>query len=156
MEKSQLDNLINFAFIFHIQCDSKWMNHDVAYFLDKWQKIIGTKSTKNVFIPECENIKNWTETWRVTDSEYNEVKQILSFIRQLNSRPINNILETDNHLPNNNWRPDDLVKLYKNNIGDPNLISKDYYGHIHESIKRAIKVYKNKYLREYNLTLLLV
>ena len=129
------------------------LNND--YIIEKWNKIIGTKSNKSVFMPEDDNVLMWKTKWFINLEEYDQVKQILSFIRQLNIRPIFVYREsTDNYLLNNNWRPDDLVKLYKNNIGDPNLISKEYYGHIHALVKNAIQFYKSMYLREYNLTLL--
>lgn len=155
MEKSQLDNLINIAFLFHRQMDNQWMDLNNDYIIEKWNKIIGTKSNKSVFMPEDDNVLMWKTKWFINLEEYDQVKQILSFIRQLNIRPIFVYREsTDNYLLNNNWRPDDLVKLYKNNIGDPNLISKEYYGHIHALVKNAIQFYKSMYLREYNLTLL--
>ena len=154
MGKSQLDNLINFAFVFHRQMDNNWIDCDPDYILEKWNKIIGTKSDKLIFISEDYPIKNWKKRWNVTEEKYEEVKQIISFIRQLNLKPINNKDENTEFSPNKNWRPDDLVKIYEHNIGDPNLISKDNYDHIHELVKRAIGVYKHKYLREYNIILL--
>ena len=155
MEKSLLDKLINIAFLFHRQMDNQWMDLNNDCIIEKWNKIIGTKSNKSVFMPEDDNVLMWKTKWFINLEEYDQVKQILSFIRQLNIRPIFVYREsTDNYLLNNNWRPDDLVKLYKNNIGDPNLISKEYYGHIHALVKNAIQFYKSMYLREYNLTLL--
>ena len=161
MEKSQLDNLINFVFVFHRQMDNNWIDCDPDYILEKWDKIIGTRSDKFMFPEGNYSIKEWKKRWNVTEEKYEEVKQIISFIIELNLRPINKYENTEYYAylygefsPNKNWRPDDLVKIYEDNIGDSNLISKMNYDHIHELVKKSIEEYKLKYLREYNIILL--
>ena len=149
MEKSQLDNLINFVFVFHRQMDNNWIDCDPDYILEKWDKIIGTRSDKFMFPKGNYSIKEWKKRWNVTEEKYEEVKQIISFIIELNLRPINKYENTEYY-----WRPDDLVKIYEDNIGDSNLISKMNYNHIHELVKKSIEEYKLKYLREYNIILL--
>lgn len=140
MEKSQLDNLINIAFLFNREMDSQWTDLNNDYILEKWNKIIGTEPDKSFSVYEDYVIDNWKRKWLVKDDEYQRVKHIINFIRIVNT-------DVD-------WRPDNLVKIYEDNIGDPNLISKEYYDHIHASVKNAIQIYKSRYLREYNLTLL--
>ena len=131
---------------------------DPDYILDKWFKIIGTKPTqttsptRSIKVLDLLN-SNWRSVWKVEEKKWNEIKQIIHFIRDFNSK---NLFKPSK--PNTFrecWGPDDLVHLYERWIGSSNLISLNEYNHIHTILLKQLDIYKMQNQREYNLTLLL-
>lgn len=141
MTKTQLDNLIKFAFNFHITMGLSLEQHSSDYILEKWNKYIGVKPI-SLDLPSAEVVLankhqynifliKWLETWH-RKNEYDSVKEIINFILILNVH----FFPSEEH--QKRWNVTNLVSAFSKNVGDPNLINKDPYNHLHALIMKKV------------------
>jgi hypothetical protein len=170
MEKSQLNNLIKFCFLFHIENDNNWKSLNKDYILEKWNNYIGVMPVKNpslsyknikdlyrnflrnpdrvnneMFkqIKNLENILYWAERWGI--DKYDDVKEIIYFIIKLNEKKLKDSSISD------------FILIFEESIGSIKDINKVPYNNLHQLIRSYIdywlEIPKNK--RDYNLNILI-
>ncbi len=131
-------------------------DHSSDYILEKWGKYIGVKPIP-LDLPTVEMILSnrhrysvflvkWIERWH-RRNEYDDVKEIINYILLLNTK----FFPKDEH--NKRWNVSDLVKSFSDTIGDPNLINKDSYNHLHALVIRKVDEWLDdkEIKRDYNL-----
>ena len=148
MNKIQLDNLIQFCFLFHPSCDCDWKMQSPDYLIEKWNKYIGI-DVKHHDLDRSyftHNTINWLKTWNVSDEDWIELKRIIRFIISLSDKPILKYRDV--------WKPSELIENFENQIGPVSEITQVPYNHIHALIKIQIDRWIDDNIREYNLSLL--
>jgi hypothetical protein len=155
MEKSQLDNLIRFCFNFHQTMDCDWTMQHPSYISEKWDKYIGFEPNKLELYPSNPQITKWLKIWNVSNEDWEELKEIVTFIQIINMKALT--------LPGGNdsnifaqWSPSELLDEFERFIGDKNKINKDEYKGLHELVDREIGywLWQTDNKRDYNLNLL--
>ena len=150
MTKIQLDNLIQFCFLFHPSCDCDWKMQSPDYLIEKWNKYIGI-DVKHHDLDRSyftHNTINWLKTWNVSNEDWIELKRIIRFIISLSDKPILKYRDK-------NWKPSELIENFENQIGPVSDITQIPYNHIHALIKIQIENWIDDNIREYNLSLLI-
>ena len=149
MTKIQLDNLIQFCFLFHPSCDCDWKMQSPDYLIEKWNKYIGI-DVKHHDLDRSyftHNTINWLKTWNVSNEDWIELKRIIRFIISLSDKPILKYRYK-------NWKPSELIENFENQIGPVSEITQVPYNHIHALIKIQIDRWIDDNIRDYNLSLL--
>lgn len=154
MTKSQLDNLIQFCFLFHPQCDCDWKSQSPSYILEKWDKYIGidvshTEYDKSYF---THNSTNWIKLWNVSNEDWIKLKRVIRFIVSLSEKPI---LSAGKYL--SVWTLSELVDNFENQIAPVSQIAANQYNHTHELINQEITKWleTTENSREYRLNLII-
>jgi hypothetical protein len=154
MTKSQLDNLIQFCFLFHPQCDCDWKSQSPSYLLEKWNKYIGidvshTEYDKSYF---THNSTNWIKLWNVSNEDWIKLKRVIRFIVSLGEKPI---LPAGKYL--SVWTLSELVDNFENQIAPVSQITANQYNHTHELINQEITKWleTTENSREYRLNLII-
>ena len=148
MTKIQLDNLIQFCFLFHPSMDCDWKMQSPDYIKEKWDKYIGidVKHHDYDWSYFTHNTINWLKTWQVSNEDWIELKRIIRFIISLSDKPILKYRDV--------WKPSELIENFENQIGPVSEITQVPYNHIHALIKIQIENWIDDNIRDYNLSLL--
>ena len=148
MTKIQLDNLIQFCFLFHPSMDCDWKMQSPDYIKEKWDKYIGidVKHHDYDWSYFTHNTINWLKTWQVSNEDWIELKRIIRFIISLSDKPILKYRDV--------WKPSELIENFENQIGPVSEITQVPYNHIHALIKIQIESWIDDNIRDYNLSLL--
>ena len=148
MTKIQLDNLIQFCFLFHPSMDCNWKMQSPDYIKEKWNKYIGI-DVRNFDDDKSyltySNI-NWLKRWNVSNEDWIELKKVIRFIVSLSDKPILKYRDV--------WKTSELIENFENQIGPVSEITQVPYNHIHPLIKKEIDRWIDDNIREYNLSLL--
>lgn len=153
MKMSQINNLLSFTILLsRVSKDSYFMNSDISYIWEKYQKMIGLTPIKMdgefsdwwqvVVLGDFKAMSKkalWIEKWgrRKLTRDQESVLNYLCVI-DINSMSLENILE-----------------IFKNYIGQVEDISTEEYTHIHPLMKDFIEEYKEKFRREINIEVLI-
>lgn len=166
MDRNQINNIIGFVFNFHIQCDVDWEKQDPSYIKEKWNKYIGTGATSNFVegryyhLPQLlknDKIDMWINTWKVSEKDFLEMKEIVYLLCVLNKKAI---ITPEGYGSSYNqlrvWNLESLIEEFSKFI-DIEKINKEFYNHQHAIVQREIVRWLNKKenKRAYNLNLLL-
>ena len=155
MTKIQIDNLIQFCFIFHPSFDCDWRKQSPDYIKEKWNKYIGIDVKHNYFDKSyfTSDTSDWLKTWKVTNEDWIELKKVIRFIMTLSKKPIFKNDRTTLEI----WKLSEIIDIFENQIGTVNSINQIPYNHTHaliqKEIEKWISITQNN--REYNLNLLL-
>jgi hypothetical protein len=154
MRKNQLDNLIQFCFLFHPSFDCDWTKQSPDYIKEKWSKYIGVDVTSNDFDKSyfTNNTVEWLKTWKVSNEDWSELKRVIRFIMSLSEKPM---LSSGRY--KNIWTLSEIIENFENQISSVTEINQISYNHTHELIKKEIEkwLHTTENNREYNLSLLL-
>lgn len=170
MEKSQLDNLIKFCFLFHRENDNNWTFSNKDYIFEKWNSYIGVTPIKNpslsyknikdsyrdflrnphkvnneMFeqVKTVENILGWAERWGI--DKYDDIKEIIYFIIKVNEKKLKDLSISD------------FILIFEEWIGSVKDISKVPYNNLHQLIRLHIEDWLEipDIRRDYNLNILI-
>ncbi len=150
MESTQLDNLIQFCFVFHPSCGGDWTTQSPDYLKEKWNKYIGIDVKhhdleKSYF---THNTINWLKRWNVSNEDWIELKRVIRFITSLAEKPL---LKAGRY--KDVWTLSEIVENFENQIEPISEITQTPYNHTHALIKLEIEKWlddvQNK--REYQL-----
>ncbi len=161
MLKSQLDNLIRFCFCFHQTMDCDWTMQHPSYISEKWNKYIGIKPNKLEIYPSNTQTTKWLKTWNVSNEDWEELKEIVTFIQIVNTKVFVVSGEDQSNrfisVVLGQWSPSELLNEFERLIGDKNKINKYEYKGLHVLIEKEIEYWlcKTDNKRDYNLNLLL-
>ena len=138
MNKTQLDNFINFCFNFHTECGNSFIDSDYTYIYEKWSKYIGVTTTKKD-VNKNIIINKWIEKWKVNESKWNSLKEIVEFLYILNTRPLLLELQTWKNVNFNTWTLEELINVFKETTGlDIIDINDSEYLNLHFNIKKVV------------------
>jgi len=153
MTKSQLDNLIQFCFLFHPSCDCDWSKQSPDYIKEKWNKYIGIDVKHNHFDPSyfTFNTSNWLKTWKVSNEDWIELKRVIRFIISLSEKPL---IKAGRY--KDVWTLSEIIENFENQISTISEITQTPYNHTHALIKAEIEKWLDttQNNREYSLSLL--
>lgn len=134
MTQTQVSNIINFAFHFHqsMGCEIKEFSPD--YIEEKFSYYFGVKprkitSTEISLLDTYLEFHEWKTTWRC------EYLDHLLFIYKLNTKGLSTKYQNGEMV----WKPSELVSLFEECVGDPNMISNHPYNGLHQKIKYILK-----------------
>lgn len=154
MTKTQLDNLIQFCFLFHRSFDCDWRKQSPDYLKEKWNKYIGVDLTsydydKSYF---THDVVNWIKTWSVSNEDFAELKKVIRFIDSLSQKPM---LTTGEY--KNIWTLSEIIENFENQIAPMEQIIDIPYNHTHAliqiEIEKWLSITQNN--REYQLSTLI-
>lgn len=154
MNKTQLDKLIQFCFLFHPSCDCDWTMQSPDYLKEKWNKYIGINVTNYEFDRSyfANNMINWLKRWNVSNEDFAELKRVIRFITSLSEKPL---LKAGMY--KDVWTLSEIIENFENQIAPVSEITNVSYNHTHalinEEIKKWLSVSQNN--REYSLSLLI-
>ena len=125
MTQTQVNNIINFSFHFHQSMGCKIKEFSPDYLEEKFNSYFGMEPRKitDSEIKTLDHYKEFTEwkgSWRTEYTDH------LFFIFKINTK----VLTT--------WRPSELISLFEECIGDPNIIFDRPYDGLHRIIKYEI------------------
>ena len=153
MTKIQIDNLIQFCFLFHPSCDCDWTMQSPDYLKEKWNKYIGIDVTNYEFDKSyfTNNMINWLKRWNVSNEDFAELKRVIRFITSLSEKPL---LKVGRY--KDVWTLSEIIENFENQIDTVSEITKTPYNHTHALIKQEIEKWldSTQNSREYNLSLL--
>lgn len=135
--------------------DCDWAMQHPIYILEKWNKYIGVKPNKLELYSSNEQTIKWLKTWNVNNEDWEELKEIVTFIQVVNMKAL---VVSGGNKGNKfiQWSPSELLDEFERLIGDKNKISKDEYKGLHELIEKEIEywLWQTDNKRDYNLNLL--
>jgi hypothetical protein len=145
MTSTQIDNLLKFTLLFNKKADSYFINCDIDYIWEKYQKIIGFDPEPDYGViwwekrQDVELLKEWLLKWGKHDKTIDKNKyDVLKYICLSNTNDIS---------------PETIFLLFSEYIGDINKINSVEYK-MHPLFEDWIEEYKEKYRREINLEIL--
>ena len=154
MTKTQLDNLIQFCFLFHPSCDCDWTMQSPDYLKEKWNKYIGVDVTNYEYDKSyfTNNMINWLKRWNVSNEDFAELKRVIRFITSLSEKPLLKAMTYKDV-----WTLSEIIENFENQIAPVSEITQTPYNHTHALILQEIKKWINSTQnnREYILSLLL-
>lgn len=154
MTKTQLDNLIQFCFLFHPSCDCDWTMQSPDYLKEKWNKYIGIDVTNYEYDKSyfTNNMINWLKRWNVSNEDFEELKRVIRFITSLSEKPLLKAMTYKDV-----WTLSEIIENFENQIAPVSEITQTPYNHTHALILQEIKKWINSTQnnREYSLSLLL-
>ena len=120
MKKTQLDNLIQFCFLFHPSCDCDWKMQSPDYLKEKWNKYIGIDVTNNDFDKSyfTNNMVNWLKRWNVSNEDFAELKRVIRFINSLSEKHILGY--------KNVWTLSEIIENFENQMAKIDISDKTY------------------------------
>ena len=156
MERSQLNNLIRFCFLFHKSMDMMWINQHPDYIREKWNKYIGFKPNKLELYPKDDKTVTWLKKWNVSNEDWEELKEVINFIRVVNTKSFVVSGGNENRRPSKQWSPSNLIEEFERLIGDKKSISNTEVLGIHPLVEKEIEywIWQTDNKRDYNLNLL--
>lgn len=132
MTKTQLDNLIKFSIIFKA---NNYQHQSPDYIKEKWDYYINAPIPTDIAISG--NVAKWKEFWGADNS-------LLPIIKFLESNcAVSFIKDT----------PSDILERF-GNIFDVNSINNQNCDNLHANLDKAVDMWVNSNLRDYNLCLL--
>jgi len=153
MNKTQLDNLIQFCFLFHPSCDCDWTMQSPDYLKEKWNKYIGIDVTNYEFDKSyfTNNMINWLKRWNVSNEDFAELKRVIRFITSLSEKPL---LKAGRY--KDVWTLSEIIENFENQIAPVSEITNVSYNHTHALINEEIKKWLSgtQNNRDYSLSLL--
>ena len=153
MTKSQLDNLIQFCFLFHPSCDCDWEKQSPDYIKEKWNKFIGVDVTNYEYDKSyfTNNMVNWLKRWNVSNEDFAELKRVIRFITSLSEKPL---IKAGRY--KDVWTLSEIIENFENQISPISEITQTPYNHTHSLIKSEIEKWLDitQNNREYSLSLL--
>ena len=153
MTKVQLDNLIQFCFLFHPSCDCDWRKQSPDYIKEKWNKYIGIDVKHYDFDKSYFTIdtSNWLKTWKVSNEDWIELKRVIRFIMSLSEKPL---IKAGRY--KDVWTLSEIIENFENQIAPISEITQTPYNHTHALIKAEIEKWLDttQNNREYSLSLL--
>jgi len=165
MRSAQLDNLIQFCFLFHPSCDCDWTMQSPDYLKEKWNKYIGI-GVKHHYLEKSyftHDTINWLKRWNVSDEDWIELKRVIRFITSLSEKPLlkagSPILQASLLISayKDVWTLSEIVENFENQIAPISDITQTPYTLTHALIKLEIEKWlddvQNK--REYQLCTLI-
>jgi len=155
MKKSQLDNLIRFCFNFHQTMDLVWTSQTPDYIWEKWQKYIGFAPNKLELYPKDKNTVAWLKNWKVSNENWEKLKEVINFIEVVNSKAL--VVSGGNDSGRfKQWSPSELISEFENLIGDKNKINDLEYKGLHPVLEKEVEywLWQTSNKRDYNLNLL--
>lgn len=156
MEKSQLNNLISFCFLFHKSMDMMWINQHPDYIKEKWNKYIGFKPNELELYPQDDKTVSWLKKWNVSNEDWEELKEVVNFIRIVNTKSF--VVPGGNENRRfKQWSPSDLIEEFERLIGDKVRISNREVLGLHSLVEKEIEywLWQTDNKRDYNLNLLI-
>lgn len=154
MAKTQLDNLIQFCFLFHPSFDCDWRKQSPDYLKEKWNKYIGIDVKHEDFDKSyfTNNTINWLKTWKVSNEDWIELNRVIRFITSLSEKPI---LVAGKY--KNIWTLSEIIENFENQIAPIEQIIDVQYNHTHALINIEIKKWLSgsQNNREYQISTLL-
>ena len=142
MTKNQLDNLIQFCFLFHPQCDCNWEMQTPDYLREKWNKYIGVDVTNYEYDKSyfTNNMVNWLKRWNVSNEDFAELKRVIRFISSLSEKPLLKAGRPDMIFKTYRlWTPSEVIENFENQISPVSEIVQTPYNHTHSLIKIEIE-----------------
>jgi hypothetical protein len=156
MNKSQIENLIQFSWLFH-NSHNNFITCDPSYIKEKWDKYIGVDPSGINKFHTNPKMLEWKEKWHVSDNTFNELKDILNFIVHINNKHffIGGKWSAFNVI-DKVWLTSDMILLFEELIGPVNTINKDFYNHMHPNLTKVLNTWKEQpmVLRDYKLAML--
>ena len=156
MEKSQLNNLIRFCFLFHKSMDMMWINQHPDYIKEKWNKYIGFKPNGLELYPQDDKTVTWLKKWNVSNEDWEELKEVVNFIRIVNTKSF--VVSGGNENRRfKQWSPSVLIEEFERLIGDKQKISNTEKHGLHPLVEKEIEywLWQTDNKRDYNLNLLI-
>lgn len=134
MTKTQVDNIIHFSFHFHqsMGCNIKEFAPD--YIEEKFSYYFGVKprkitSTEISILDTYLEFNEWKTTWRCEYIDH------LLFIYKLNTKGLSTKYQNGEIV----WKPSELITLFEECVGDPNIITDWSYNGLHKKIKYEVE-----------------
>jgi len=154
MTKTQLDNLIQFCFLFHPSCDCDWKMQSPDYLREKWNKYIDIDVTHNDYDKSyfTKNMIDWLKRWDVSNEDFAELKRVIRFINSLSEKPL---LKAGRY--KDVWTLSEIIENFENQIAPVSEITQTSYNHTHALVRQEIEKWLDdtQNNREYSLSLLL-
>jgi hypothetical protein len=154
MTKTQLDNLIQFCFLFHPSFDCDWRKQSPDYLKEKWDKYIGIDVKHDYFdkLYFTNDTSNWLKTWKVSNEDWIELKRVIRFIMSLSEKQM---LSAGKY--KNIWTLSEVIENFENQIAPLEQIIDVPYNHTHALIKSEIEKWLSdtQNNREYQLSTLI-
>mgnify|MGYP000949208699 FL=1 len=154
MTKTQLDNLIQFCFLFHPSFDCDWRKQSPDYLKEKWNKYIGIDVKHDDFDKSyfTSDTNSWLKTWRVSNEDWIELKRVIRFIMSLSEKPM---LSAGRY--KNIWTLSEIIENFENQIAPMEQIIDVSYNNTHAvigvEIEKWLSITQNS--REYQLSTLI-
>lgn len=154
MTKTQLDNLIQFCFLFHPSFDCDWRKQSPDYLKEKWNKYIGIDVKHDDFDKSyfTSDTNSWLKTWRVSNEDWIELKRVIRFIMSLSEKPM---LSAGRY--KNIWTLSKIIENFENQIAPMEQIIDVSYNNTHAvigvEIEKWLSITQNS--REYQLSTLI-
>jgi hypothetical protein len=155
--KAQVDNLIQFCFLFHPSFDCDWTKQSPDYIKEKWNKYIGVDVTSTDFDKSyfTHNTIQWLKTWNVSNDDWSELKRVIRFIISLSEKPM--LVGRMGSQYKRIWTLSEIIENFENQISPVTNITVNSYNNVHVLVKKEIEAWLSdtQNNREYNLSLLL-
>jgi hypothetical protein len=155
MTKTQLDNLIQFCFLFHPSFDCDWRKQSPDYLKEKWNKYIGIDVKHDYFDKSyfTSDTTNWLKTWKVSNEDWIELKRVIRFIMSLSEKPMLSAGKYNKNI----WTLSEIIENFENQIAPMEQIIDIPYNHTHSligiEIEKWLSITQNN--REYQLSTLI-
>jgi len=109
------------------------------YLEEKFNSYFGMKPKKitvsqNNIIDQYVEFCDWKSTWKCDYSDY------LFFIFKINTKSLD---ASPNRRREIVWRPSELISLFEEFVGDPNMIVNHEYNGLHQKIKYCVKYWES-------------
>lgn len=135
MKQEQVNNIINFSFHFHRSMGCKIKEFSPDYLEEKFNSYFGMKpkkitSTEFDILDHYLDFIEWKKMWK------REYTDHLWFIYQLNKKSFS--------VDHKHWKPNELISLFEECVGDPNLILYDTYYGLHTILKQEVTKWLSK------------
>jgi hypothetical protein len=133
MTKTQVDNIIHFSFHFHQSMGCKIEEFSPDYIEEKFKYYFGIKPRKITdseikILDYYKEFTEWKRSWRTEYTDH------LFFIFKINTKGLTIRYEK----VENAWKPLELVSLFEEYIGDPNMITDWSYNGLHQLVKNEV------------------
>jgi hypothetical protein len=134
MTQTQVNNIINFSFHFHQSMGCKIKEFSPDYLEEKFNSYFGMVPRK-ITDSEIKNLDHYKEFTEWKGSWRTEYTDHLFFIFKINTK----VLTTRYKKVENTWKPTELVSLFEECIGDPNIITDWSYNGLHQKVKEIVE-----------------
>lgn len=132
-----------------------WVNQHPDYIKEKWNKYIGFKPNELELYPQDDETVSWLKKWNVSNQDWKELKEVINFIRVLNTKAL--VVSGGNENRRfKQWSPSNLIEEFERLIADKEKISNIEVLGLHALIEQEIEywIWQTDNKRDYNLNLL--
>lgn len=150
MTQTQVSNIINFAFHFHQSMGCKIREFAPDYIEEKFSYYFGVKPRKITsdeisLLDTYLEFHEWKTTWRC------EYLDHLLFIYKLNTKGLSTRYQRGEIA----WKPSELISLFEECVGDPNMISNHPYNGLHQKIKYSVEDWESneEIIKDYKIVI---